>query len=86
MASYSIFWKHSAEHDLRRLDRSIISRLLEAIEALSENPFPPQSKKLAGSESTYRIRIGDYRAIYQVGTEAKIVTVYNIRHRREAYR
>jgi mRNA interferase RelE/StbE len=63
MASYEIRWKSSAEKDLRGIDRQFISRILEVIESLSDNPFPPQHLKLYGSESSYRIRIGDYRVI-----------------------
>ncbi len=86
MASYEIQWKHSAEKDLRGIDRQYIPRIIEAIESLSDNPFPPQHCKLHGSESSYRIRIGDYRVIYQVDSEKKLVVVYHVRHRKDAYR
>ena len=86
MALYSILWKSAAERDLRRLDRSIIPRILEPIEALANNPFPLQCRKIVGSESIYRIRVGDYRVIYQVDDEVKTVIVYHVRHRKEAYR
>jgi len=72
MASYEIQWKHSAEKDLRGIDRQYIARILEAIESLSENPFPPQHRKLHGSESSYRIRRGDYRVIYQVNLKKSL--------------
>ena len=42
--------------------------------------------KLSGSERTYRLRIGDYRVIYEVEPEPQTVVIYHIRHRREAYR
>lgn len=57
MASYEIRWKHSVEKDLRGIDRQFISRILKAIDALSDEPFPSQHRKLHGSESSYRIRI-----------------------------
>ncbi|MEK6645977.1 MAG: type II toxin-antitoxin system RelE/ParE family toxin [Candidatus Firestonebacteria bacterium] len=82
MASFKVEWKNSAEHDIRNIDRQYISKILNVIETLSENPFPIQSKKLRDSESSYRIRIGDYRVIYQIDTKEKIVTIYHIRHRK----
>jgi len=86
MVSYEIRWKSSAERDLRNITRQQIPRIIRAIENLSQNPFPLQSRKLQGSEFDYRIRIGDYRVIYQVDTKTKVITIYHIRHRREAYR
>jgi mRNA interferase RelE/StbE len=86
MASFEINWKTSAEHDLRRIDKQYISRILNVIESLAENPFPAQSKKLRDSEASYRIRIGDYRVIYQVDTKGEIITIYHIRHRKDAYK
>jgi len=86
MVSFNILWKTSAEQDLKKLDRQYIPKILTAIEALSENPFPAQCRKLKGAESSYRIRIGDYRVVYQANTRGKTVTIYHVRHRREAYR
>jgi mRNA interferase RelE/StbE len=86
MASYEIQWKHSAEKDLRGIDRQYIPHILKAIELLSENPFPSQHRKLQGSESSYRIRIGDYRVIYQVDLENKVIVIYHVRHRKDIYR
>ena len=85
MASYEIQWKHSAEKDLRGIARHLIPRILETIDSLSDDPFPPQHRKLYGSESSYciRIRIGDYRVIYQVDVEKKIIVIYHVRHRKD---
>ncbi len=85
MASYEIQWKHSAEKDLRGIDKQFISRILETIERLPDNPFPSQHRKLQGSDSSYRIRIGDYRVIYQVDLENKIIVIYHVRHRKDVY-
>ena len=86
MASYEIQWKHSAEKDLRVIGRQFISRILESINSLSGNPFPPQHRKLQGAESSYRIRIGNYRVIYQADIENKAVVIYHVRHRKDIYR
>lgn len=86
MASYKIEWKHSAEKELKIIDRQYIPRIIKAVEALSDNPFPLQHRKLEGGEASYRIRAGDYRVIYQVDTESKHVVIYHVRHRKDAYR
>lgn len=86
MPSYEIQWKQSAERDLRSIDRQQIPRIIKTIESLAVNPFPTQCIKLQGTERLYRIRVGDYRVIYQVDTETKIVVIYYIHHRKKAYR
>lgn len=86
MGSYKIQVKNSAEQDLSRIDQMQVPRIIKSIESLSDDPFPAQHRKLHGSEQGYRLRIGDYRVIYQVDTQAKMITVYHIRHRKEAYR
>jgi len=86
MGSYKIELKQSAERDIRRIGAAFIPRILERVEALRDDPFPRQSLKLSGSERTYRLRVGDYRVIYEVDPEAQTVVIYHIRHRREAYR
>lgn len=86
MGLFKIAPKGSLEHDLRKIDRQFISKILEAIENLSENPFPVKSRKMKGSESSYRLRVGDYRVIYQVDTANKVVIIYHARHRKDAYK
>jgi len=84
--SYKILWKRSAEKDLERIEPKHVLRIIEVVESLSVNPFPPDCRKLRGVERIYRIRVGDYRVIYQVDIKAKIVVIYYVRHRRKAYR
>lgn len=86
MGSYNISFKKSAEKDLRRIDKKQISRIISAIQELSSNPFPNSSRKLVGSHRTYRLRIGDYRAIYIVSEDLKEIEIQKIRHRKEAYK
>lgn len=56
MGLYKIDPKSSVEHDLRKIDVQYIARILDAIKSLAENPFPIQSRKMKGSESSYRLR------------------------------
>lgn len=86
MDSFKFEWKSSSEHDLKKIDRQYIPKILEAIESLSCNPFPVQSRKLQDSESSYRLRILDYRVIYQVDPPREVLTIFHIRHRKDAYK
>ncbi len=86
MASYEIQWKSSALKDLRSINAQFIPRIIQAVDSLAYNPLPLKSRKLHSVESTYRIRIGNYRVIYQVDAEGKLVVIYHVRHRKDVYR
>jgi len=86
MGLFKIEVKGSTEHDLKKIDKQYIPRIVETIESLAENPFPVQSKKLKDSELSYRLRVGDYRVIYQVDHVNKSITIYHIRHRKDVYK
>lgn len=75
MGSFKVDFKGSFGHDLRNIDRKFIPKIITAIENLSENPFSEQTKKLKGAESTYRLRVGVYRVVYQVDVSSKIIVV-----------
>lgn len=86
MAVYKIEWKTSAERDIGKIDRRMIIRIISAVDTLNTEPFPEGCRKLEGASSSYRIRLGDYRVIYQVDKKRKTVTVVHVRHRKDAYR
>ena len=84
--AFRIEWKKSTRKDLRKLPTGIVNRIIEAVEALSENPFPHGAEKLSGSEHAYRIRLGDYRIVYEAVTESKLIEIQRVRHRKDVYR
>jgi mRNA interferase RelE/StbE len=86
MASYKIEWKNSAYKELQKLPRPIITRVVAAVSELSNEPFPHGVKKLAGSEFSYRIRVGDYRVVYEVFADRLIIEIVRVRHRKDVYR
>ena len=86
MAAYSIYFKPSVQKDFRRLPASMARRLTQRIKKLTHEPFPSDAQKLSGAERLYRIRIGNYRAIYEVDKDAREITIHYVRHRRDAYR
>ena len=86
MASYNLSFKRSVEKDLRSLRKSVIPRVLNKIEDLKDNPTPRQSVKLTDAEYTYRLRVGDYRIVYEVDKKDQEIVVLYVRHRSQAYR
>ena len=86
MDYYSIDFKPSVEKDLRRLPNTLVSRVMKRIENLGSEPFPRQAVKLSTTERLYRIRVGDYRIVYEVDVQTKLITIHYVRHRREVYR
>jgi len=86
MDLYEIHFRKSVEKDIANVPREHVSRILNAVEDLMQNPVPHSARKLSGSVSIYRIRVGEYRILYEVCHEKKQVTVIFVRHRRTAYR
>jgi mRNA interferase RelE/StbE len=86
MADYKIEWKRSAVKELEKLPRQAVSRVVEAVLNLRNNPFPVGTRKLAGSEQTYRIRVGVYRILYSVLTEQLIIEIIRVKHRKDAHK
>ena len=83
----SIALRPQARRFLRKLrDPALYARLRAAIEDLVSDPRPTGCVKLAGEEALYRVRVGDYRILYQVRDRALLVVVIEIGHRREIYR
>lgn len=82
---YEVELSEVAKRDLERLESPVQDRLRLAFRVLSRNPRPPKSIKLKG-RSGYRIRVGDYRVIYEIFDDKVIVLVTRIGHRREIYK
>lgn len=83
---YHLRIKRSAETDLRRLPTPLFEHINERILALRENPRPAGTRKLEGALEGWRIRVGDYRVIYQIDDAAQTVVIVRVRHRRDVYR
>ena len=82
---YRVVLERSAERDLRRLSAEIHERVIAAIRGLAANPRPPGCRKLTGSQNDWSIRIGDYRVVYEIANDIRVVRVNRVRHRREVY-
>lgn len=66
MESYKIEWKRSAIKELKQLPKETIKKIYKTIEDISINPYGQGTKKLVGSENSFRIRGGNYRIIYNI--------------------
>lgn len=86
MDDYRIEWKKSALRELKRLDQQAVPRVIAAVESLSTGPTPQGVRKLHGSNRTYRLRIGDYRVIYDLFESRLVIEIVRVRHRKDAYR
>ena len=86
MGSYQIEIKPSASKELEKLPRQIIPRVVAAINELVKDPYPQGVKKLTGFENTYRIRVGDYRILYNIYEDRLVIEIIRVRHRKDAYR
>ena len=74
-----------AQKELEKLPVPAYERTRDAIRVFYENPRPQGSKKLSGRDG-WRVRIGDYRIVYEIDDVNRVVTVLHIGHRRDVYR
>jgi len=82
---YRVLIERGAEKDLSRLTAGLQVRVIAAIQALANNPRPPGCRKLTGSRNDWRIRVGDYRILYEITDTIRIVRINRVRHRAEVY-
>lgn len=86
MDTYRIEWKSSAVKELKRLDSAVIPRIVFSVQSLATNPRPSGVRKLQGSARSYRLRVGDYRVIYEIIDNVLLILIVRVRHRKDAYR
>ncbi len=83
--NYSVKIKRSVAKELSKIEKPERGRLIDAIDRLAENPL--QGAVLKGElRGLRRIRVGDYRVLYEVRDQELVVLVVRVRHRREVYR
>lgn len=83
--TYEVRLTSAAARDLRKIkDRRVLTSLRATIAALAANPRPVGAKKLV--DGPYRVRDGEYRILYEIDDEARIVLVVRVRDRKDVYR
>ena len=85
MGSYKIEFSNSIEKDFNKLDRTTSKRIWSKIDELANKPLSHNSTKLTNTEF-YRMRIGDYRVIYEIDETLKLVTILKVKHRKDVYK
>jgi mRNA interferase RelE/StbE len=86
MPRYAVQFAASADKALKRLPLAVQRRIVTAVEALSDDPRPAGVVKLAGDDNAWRIRVDDYRILYEIHDARLLVLVIRIGHRRDIYR
>jgi mRNA interferase RelE/StbE len=82
---YRVDVKPAARKELEALPDNLLARIVRKLESLRETPRPAGCKKLKGYKDHWRIRIGQWRVVYLIDDNAKLVSVTRIAHRREVY-
>jgi mRNA interferase RelE/StbE len=85
VASYRVALTASAAKELKKLPSQLVARIVPRLESLAANPRPPGCKKMQGGDREWRIRLGDYRAVYTIDDAKLLVEVTRIRHRSGVY-
>lgn len=82
---YRVEYTSAAARQVKKLPRPIRDRVLDAVDGLAEDARPRGARKLVGERTAWRIRIGDYRVIYDLSEQELTVTIVRAAHRREVY-
>jgi len=85
MKKYNILIERYAQKQIMKLDKKAIPHIKSVIAALADNPRPHGCKKLKGEEA-YRIRVGNYRVIYEIEDDIILITVVSVGHRKDVYK
>jgi mRNA interferase RelE/StbE len=83
--NYSLFILPRAQKELAQLNAGAFARVRDAIRELANDPRPPGCLKLTGRDG-WRLRVGEFRVLYEIDGEHRLVTVLNVGHRRDVYR
>ncbi|MBI2340187.1 MAG: type II toxin-antitoxin system RelE/ParE family toxin [Deltaproteobacteria bacterium] len=88
MPNYRVEFTKSAKKEFDRLPAKVQDKVLEAVTLLSTNPYSEllKVKKLKGADQLYRLRIGDYRVVYEVRNDVLLIVIIKIGDRKEVYR
>jgi mRNA interferase RelE/StbE len=82
---YSLSIQRSAIKDLATIQKDYATLIGSHIDSLAQTPRPLDAKKLKG-DAGYSLRVGVYRVLYDIDDGEQKVTIYRVKHRREAYR
>ncbi|MEH2231727.1 MAG: type II toxin-antitoxin system RelE/ParE family toxin [Nostoc sp.] len=84
--SYEVKFSRGAKKQFRKLPIDVQQRIQTKINYLAIEPRPNWVKKLQADDNSYRIRVGDYRVVYEIDDDVLVVTVIKVGHRSEIYK
>ena len=84
--TYVVDFDRCVSKQLESIPAETTQKILVKIKSLEKDPYPRGYKKISGSQNMFRLRQGQYRIIYLVDTEQKIISIVSVAHRRDAYR
>jgi mRNA interferase RelE/StbE len=84
--SYRVLIPRPVQKQLDSLPSVALTKILQRLQELEENPRPIGCVKLKGYVQEYRIRVGDYRVRYEINDEQQIVVLLLVKHRKDVYR
>lgn len=82
---YAVRFVRSARKELESLPAAVVQRILPRVESLADDPRPSGSKKLRGARDLWRLRIGNYRVVYQIDDSVLVVEVRAVGDRKDVY-
>jgi len=83
---YDLQWTPRAVKELLALPTPVQERVLAAVDLLAEDPRPRGARKLVDQEERYRIRVGDFRVLYEIYDQVLVVVIVKVADRKRAYR
>ena len=83
---YELLIEKNAEKGIRKLPKEVAGRIIPKIQELRENPLPVGCRKIVSSDNDFRIRIGDYRVVYELDEGNRRIIIMAVGHRKDIYR
>jgi mRNA interferase RelE/StbE len=84
--TFRIEFTKSAAKELRSIPKSAQKRIARKIDSLNENPPDPMQTKMKGNNPFHRLRVGDYRIVYEIQDDTLLILIIKIGHRRDVYK
>ena len=82
---YTVVVPKPVQKQLENLIPTERAKVISVLKLIAEDPRPSGVKKLKGYEKTYRVRVGDYRVIYEIKDRELVVLVLSVSHRKDSY-
>jgi mRNA interferase RelE/StbE len=83
---FELLIEKRAEKGFKKIPTDTVKRLITKIKRLRNDPRPSGCRKIEGAENAYRIRLGDYRIVYEIDEDKKQIIVFAVGHRKDIYR